>query len=44
MITLVTCFEPGCPNEGVEYRMEDASPVVMCGGCKKDLVGVPVNE
>jgi hypothetical protein len=44
MITLFTCNEPECPNVGIEYRMEDANPIAMCGGCKQDLIGKPEQE
>ena len=44
MITLFTCNKPECPNEGVEYRMEDANPIAMCGGCKVTLIGTPEQE
>ena len=44
MITLFTCNEPECPNEGIEYRMEDANPIAMCGGCKQNLIGIIEQE
>lgn len=44
MITLFTCNEPECPNVGIEYRMEDANPTAMCGGCKQDLIGTIEQE
>ncbi len=44
MITLVICHKDGCPNKGIEYRMEDATPIIMCGGCKEDLIGTIEQE
>ena len=44
MITVFTCNEPECPNVGIAYRMEDANPVAMCGGCKQDLIGKEEQE
>jgi hypothetical protein len=44
MITLFTCNKPECPNEGIEYRMLDANPTAMCGGCKQTLIGTPEPE
>lgn len=44
MIILFTCNEPKCPNVGIEYRMEDANPIAMCGGCKQNLIGIIEQE
>lgn len=44
MITLFICNEEGCANSGVLYRMEDANPVAICGGCKAVLIGTPEQE
>lgn len=44
MITLFICTDTECPNAGIEYRMEDANPTAMCGGCKKTLIGKPEQE
>jgi len=44
MITLFTCNELECPNVGIEYRMEDANSVAMCGGCKQTLIGTIEQE
>ena len=41
MITLFTCNVPECPNQGVEYRVEDAPELVVCGGCQATLTGTP---
>lgn len=42
MITLHVCTAKDCPNEGVEYRVEDAPALVECGGCGAHLT--PVEE
>lgn len=39
MITLFVCDVTECRNVGVVYRMEDANPVAVCGGCQKTLIG-----
>ena len=44
MITLFTCNEPECPNVGIEYRMAEANPTAMCGGCKQTLIGTIEQE
>lgn len=44
MITLFTCNAEGCPNCGIEYRMIDANPTAMCGGCKETLIGTIEQE
>lgn len=44
MITLFTCKEPECPNVGIEYRMSEANPTAMCGGCKQNLIGTIEQE
>jgi hypothetical protein len=44
MITQFICEAEGCPNEGILYRMEDANPTAMCGGCKKTLIGTIEQE
>lgn len=41
MIFVFTCNNAECPNVGIEYRMEDANPTAMCGGCKQQLIGTP---
>lgn len=40
MITLFTCTQDNCPNTGLEYRVEDAPALVVCGGCQTPLTGV----
>lgn len=44
MIKLFVCQETDCPNKGVEYRLTDPMPITVCGGCKKVLEGVEVDE
>jgi hypothetical protein len=44
MITIFECTADECPNQGVVYRMEDANPTAMCGGCKKTLIGIIEQE
>ncbi len=44
MITQFVCVDDECPNKGIVYRMEDANPVAVCGGCKQDLIGKPEQE
>ena len=44
MITLFTCNAEECANSGIEYRMIDANPVAMCGGCKQTLIGTIEQE
>ena len=44
MITLFECTADECPNAGIVYRMEDANPTAMCGGCKQTLIGKPEQE
>jgi hypothetical protein len=39
MVTLFICNEVDCPNAGILYRMEDANPTAICGGCKATLNG-----
>jgi hypothetical protein len=41
MITLFTCTATECPNKDLEYRVEDAPAVVICGGCQARLTGKP---
>lgn len=41
MITLFICNVEECANSGVLYRMENANPVAICGGCKAELIGTP---
>lgn len=41
MITVFTCSVEDCANQGVNYQIEDAPNVVMCGGCGVELEGVP---
>lgn len=38
MITTFKCLTAGCPNEGIDYNMEDSPESVMCGGCKAILL------
>lgn len=33
MITIYICETKDCPNSGMDHRVEDAAPVVTCGGC-----------
>jgi hypothetical protein len=44
MITLFTCNADECPNKCIQYRMIDANPTAMCGGCKETLIGTPEQE
>jgi len=44
MITLFTCTKAECPNVDIEYRMIDATPTAMCGGCKQTLIGTIEQE
>jgi len=44
MITLHTCQNPICPNEGITYRVEDATEIVRCGGCGDNVPGVAEDE
>ena len=39
MIIVFTCTAKDCPNEGIEYRMEQTNKKTMCGGCKATLTG-----
>jgi hypothetical protein len=31
------CETDECPNKGIEYAVENAPELVMCGGCKEML-------
>jgi hypothetical protein len=44
MITLFECKDTECANFGIVYRMLDATPTAMCGGCKETLTGTPEQE
>jgi hypothetical protein len=44
MITIFICNEPECSNTGIEYRMIEANPTAMCGGCKQNLIGTIEQE
>ena len=44
MITLFECTADECPNAGIVYRMAEANPTAMCGGCKKTLIGTIEQE
>lgn len=39
MITVYKCDADKCPNAGVEFRVEDAPELVVCGGCSTPLKG-----
>lgn len=39
MITLYTCNNKDCSNNGVTYRVEDAPALMVCGGCQTALTG-----
>lgn len=39
MFTVFICTNEGCINKDVEYRLIDASPITICGGCKEILDG-----
>lgn len=39
MITLFVCQDTECRNFGIVYRMEDANPTAVCGGCQQTLIG-----
>jgi len=41
MITIYMCTNQECDNVEITYRVEDAPSVVVCGGCKVQLEGVP---
>jgi len=37
IITLFVCTATGCDNKDIVYRMVDANPTAICGGCKAIL-------
>jgi len=39
MVTIFTCTNEVCINKNVEYRLTDAAPITICGGCKEILTG-----
>lgn len=44
MTKLFICTQTDCPNNGVEYRLTDPMPITICGGCKKILEGVEIDD